>query len=503
MLHDFLEKNIQNKLNILYVIHARKFTTRKELNELLHLSVSGINSLISEINIEIKELATISKNSSYLYITFHKDTDISSLIHLICQNSDILHCLKFFITNDDKQPFVSFYEQNFLTQSSAYRIRNACHKYLLSVGLDLSQNKVCGEEYRIRFLISLLYYKYGIDCCGFDTDSIYITRNFILKTNQTISIEYLNRVSTELGYFECLFMLSWKRKQYPVKIPYFNYFDKLKELFIYKEMKTMLKSSLEPILNINFSEDDYDYLYLVYCCTNNCLFADKWTQQDIVQTHSTVFSDNIFNDLVRKFQNVFSKDIHISHPFKATLIYFYKKCLLELSCLIPDEHFYVYSKRNETTQVIYKLLSNVLQDWRKSNHLKFEIDKSHIFYLSLQFEFILYQRTMPVPIYILSDLNAELEVMTLYLNNHFSSRSALVTPLLINVQNIEFLYFQKNCIIITPKKFEYFLASKISTEHNTFIPISIEINSHELNDINNAFEHYKKIYFLDYINSLL
>lgn len=503
MLHDFLETNIQNKLNILYVMHARRSTSVKELNNLLHLSISGINALILEINSEIKDFAVISKDSSAFQLTFRNDVSISTLIHLISQNSYILHCLKFFINNDTHQPFTSFYEQNFLTQPSAYRIRNSCREYLRSVGLDLIQNKVVGEEYRIRFLISLLYYKYGIDCGYFDTDSVYIARKFILKTNQAITMEYLDRVFIERGYFECLLILLWKREQYPVKISQFNYFDKLKELFIYKEMKSMAKSSLEPILNIRFSEEDYNYLYLIYWCTNNCLFADKWQPVDIAQMQDITFSDNVFNDLVQKFEDIFTKDLHIWHPFKATLVSFYKKCLLGLYCLIPDEHFYMYSKRNETTQIIYKILLNIMSNWQRSNHLKFEIDKSHIFYLSLQLEFILYQRIVPIPIYVLSDLNAELEVMTLYLNNHFSSRSTSITPLLINAQNIDFLHAQKNSIIIASNKFENFFSSHTSTVNNTFIPISVEINSHDLKTINDVFTHYKKIYFLNYINSLL
>ena len=502
MLHDFLENNIQNKLNILYVIQARKYTSIKELGELLHLSYSGVNSLVSEINKDLCGYALLRKESNSLVLDFQQDSDISILVHRICRRSAMLHCLKFFLTNDAQQPFVSFYDREFLSQPTAYRIRNSCREYLVSIGLGLQQNKVVGDEYRIRFLIALLYYKYGVDCGYFDSDSIYAARQFILETNQSISMNYLNQISMEHGYFECLFVLLWKRVEYQVKIPQFNHFGKLKEVFVYNRLKKLLNTTLTSQLHIQFSEDDLDYLYLIYLCTNNSMFADKWKPEDVEQNQSIIFADNEFDALVKKMQGVFGTDACTTRPFKATLVNFYKKCILELYCLIPDEHFYLYSQRNETTQIIYNLLSDIINNWGKSIGFQFTLDKSHLFYLSLQIEFILYQRLVPVPIYILSDLNAELEVMTLYLQNHFSSRSTSITPLLITLQNIEFLCQQKHCIIVASDKFiKYFSIPKL-LEHNTFIPVSVEINPRDIQMINDTFTRYKKIYFLNYLSSL-
>lgn len=79
----------------------------------------------------------------------------------------------------------------------------------------------------------------------------------------------------EHGYFECLFVLLWKRVEYQVKIPQFNHFGKLKEVFVYNRLKKLLNTTLTSQLHIQFSEDDLDYLYLIYLCTNNSMFADK------------------------------------------------------------------------------------------------------------------------------------------------------------------------------------------------------------------------------------
>ena len=67
MLHDYLEKPIRNKLNILYVLHTRNSVTSRELSEILHLSMAGITLLITEINAEIINHAEIVRCLIYQY----------------------------------------------------------------------------------------------------------------------------------------------------------------------------------------------------------------------------------------------------------------------------------------------------------------------------------------------------------------------------------------------------------------------------------------------------
>ena len=73
--------------------------------------------------------------------------------------------------------------------------------------MDIKKNKVIGEEYRIRFLIALLYYKCGIDCCDIDEYSIKLIKEFIISTNQSITFEFLNNATNEYDYFDCLMSL--------------------------------------------------------------------------------------------------------------------------------------------------------------------------------------------------------------------------------------------------------------------------------------------------------
>lgn len=307
MLDNFLETNIQNKLKLFSILHLDKTVSIKQLCHSLRLSVSGINSIVDELNWNFQGLAEIKKNSSFFSLFVNYDVNFFHLFHSIYRNSNVLHCLKFFITNDQDIPFSEFIENEFLSKSNAYRIRTSCRYYLNNIGLDIKKNQITGEEYRIRFLIALLHYKYGIDCYDIDDASIKTTRDFILSTNQVIDMNYLEQTSNEYGYFECLFVLSWKRKDHPLSTFQSEHLEKLKTVFIYEELKKSLKATVEPVLNTKFSENDYDYIYLVYCCTNSCLFADKWSQEDISKVHDIIFSNGAFSDLIHRFGKKFGK----------------------------------------------------------------------------------------------------------------------------------------------------------------------------------------------------
>lgn len=499
MLDSYLETNIQNKLKLLVILNSSSTVSIKELKHTLHLSSAGINSLIDELNLIFQYRAKIEKKSSYFFFVIYENVNFFHLLHSIYKSSSVLHCLKFMILNDNEKPFSEFIKNEYLTKSSAYRIRQNCHDYLSNIGLDIKKNRVIGEEYRIRFLIALLHYKYGIDCYYIDDNSLKIARDFILSTNQVIDMNYLEQTSHEYGYFECLFILSWKRKDYHISFFQSEQLENLKRLFIYEKTKKVLKTTVELKLHIDFSENDYDYIYLIYCCTNSCLFADKWTQEDIDKVHNIIFSDVAFSDLLQRFENKFGREIQSSHPLRATLIYFYKKCLLELQCIIPDKTFYMYSKKSHLTTTIAKDITEILNSWQKANGRKYKIYDDHLFYLALQIEFILRQYIKPIQVFILSDLNAELEVMHLYLTRSFSSRRIKITSLLFNAQNKDFLYSQKKSVIIVHKKFGHVINFLGLAKQNIVVPVTSDINEREINAIQNAITKYEEEVFLNFI----
>lgn len=271
MLNSFLEKKIKNKLNLLSVLHSKNIIPIDEVLTSVKVSKISLISLINEMNIDFDGLAFVENSNSYISLSKYDNVDFFRLSHTIYKNSIVLRCLKFLILNDNELSFSFFIDSEFITKSVAYRIRKDCKNYLNAIGLDIKNNKVYGDEYRIRFLIALLHYKYGLNFYDIYDYSLDTVRNFILSTNDVIDLNYIEQTTNEYGYFEYLLILSWKRKDYSMKIPYNKTFEKLKHLFIYNSIIEKIKDIIEPDLNITFTNDDYDYIYLIYLCTNSCI----------------------------------------------------------------------------------------------------------------------------------------------------------------------------------------------------------------------------------------
>lgn len=499
MLDQYLEKNIQNKIELFNMLHVEKNLSIADLCSLLSLSPSGIRALLAELSIDFSGLASIEKHASRFSLKIYPEVTFIELLHAIYQDSAVLHCLKFLILNDAQIALTEFMDQEFLSKSSTYRIKENCLKYLTKIGLDLNKNQVVGEEYRIRFLIALLHYKYGISCYEMTDTDLQVIHHFVLATNHTIDHVYLDLTTNEYGYFEYLLFLSWKRKQY-MTAPFFSkHLDTCRKISIYKKLNPAIHEHLESALNLTFNQNDCDYIFLIYCCTNNCLFMDQLKDADLDDIHRLAFTDPVFLDLLHRIEKRFGKEIASSHIMRVSLIYFFKKSLLELQCIIPDKNFYIYSKKSDLTQIIFHSLSLLLSEWRNANQIQYEIDDGHILYLSLQIELIIKQFMPPVPIVILSELTSELELISSYLRRLFPPSRVTLKPMLLGAQTKDQVCAQASSVIITNRKFQYLFEKWDLKKCNTIVPITVELNRNELTAIQKAVIGYETEFFLNFI----
>ena len=66
MLRDFLETNIQNKLNIFFMLSAHESVSVREVSETLNISPSNVLFLLDELMSDLSENAVIKKvNTKY------------------------------------------------------------------------------------------------------------------------------------------------------------------------------------------------------------------------------------------------------------------------------------------------------------------------------------------------------------------------------------------------------------------------------------------------------
>lgn len=502
MLDTFLEYTIQKKIQFYHILRASKVISAKEISDILHTDIAGVCSLVDELNEVFDGLAYIEKKSHLVSLLVPNMQNTLKLLHAIYAHSDILHCLKFMITNDTHKPFSAFIEEYFLSKSTAYRVRKSCLSYLHRIGLDIQKNQVVGEEYRIRFLIALLYYKYGIDCCGIDAQSIRLARRFILSTNHTIDLDFLEKTENEYGYFECLLILSWKRKQYPVALQQSDRLQPLKNIFVYESIKEHLRMIIEKDLHLTFSQNDYDYIFIVYCCTNSCIFSDQWTVQNLQFAYQIILGYPAFQDLAQRLETQFGICLANNRAMRAALFYFTRKFIFELQCIIPDRHFYLDAHRNPTTCKITELLTDLLQVWHRDNSLRYPIDPEHIRCLSIQLETILRQFVAPVSLIVISDLIIEVETMALALTTKFSAQQIAVTKFLLKAQDMDFLYHLKGCVLVVTHRLGSYIKQLSLAEDTCIVSISAEINSYDLKEIYNAITLYQENNFLKDISAL-
>lgn len=502
MLDTFLEHSIQKNIQFYHILQASKTISAKKICEILNIDTGSIHCLIDTLNEAFDGLAYIQNKQQLVSLFIPVEVNPLKLLHAIYARSDILHCLKFLLTNDTCKPFTIFIENNFFSKSTAYRARKVCLDYLRMIGLDIKKNCVVGEEYRIRFLIALLYYKYGINCCDIDDASIALARRFISSTNQAIDLDFLNKTQNEYGYFECLLILSWKRKHFPVTFQNRNDFQPLKQLFIYPDLIAYLRATVEKELQLTFSQDDYDYIFAAYCCTNSCILADRWTRSDIDLVHEIISKHPAFLDLIERLENTFHLTLQNNRALRTALIYFAKKFILDLQCIIPDKHFYLDSKRNPATRKIIELLTHTLNAWHSENHLRYPIDPDHIRCLSIQLETILRQFTKPVHVIVISDLVIEIETMELALTTKFSAQQIQVTQFLINAQNMDFLYHLKDSVLVVTHRLSHYIKQLPFSKENCIVSISAELNSYDIQEIHTAIVHYQEENFLKEITSL-
>ncbi len=502
MLDNFLENSIQKKLQLYQILRAAPSIEIKDIYNITNLNSTSLGSIIDELNDDFNGNAKIIKTNQTVSIFICDNRNTLYLLYSIYKDSDVLNCLRFMITNDDHKSFTEFMDDNFLSKSTAYRTKKLCEEYLKIIGLKINKNKVEGEEYRIRFLIALLYYKYGINCSNIDEESIQLARKFILATNKVIDLKFLENTQNEYGYFETLLILLWKRKKYEISFKKTNYLDKLKTIFIYNDMINYLKEIVEKELNLEFSENEYEYLFVAYCATNSCILADKWTLDDIKLTNEIICGNVQFKHLIQLLENRFKIDIQSNRAMRALLIYFSKKFIFNLQCIIPDKHFYWVSKRNPSTLKVNQIVTEILEEWRKENNIKYPIDTNHICCFSIQLETILRQFIAPVNVVIVSDLIIELEIMELALNKSFSSQKITITQFLLNSQKMNFLYGLKDSIIIVNHRLENILRQLDISKDNFIISISAEINNYDINLIQKRVEHNQKKTFLKMISDI-
>ena len=149
--------------------------------------------------------------------------------------------------------------------------------------------------------------------------------------------------------------------------------------------------------------------------------------------------------------------------------------------------------------MVRQCVSEMIDTWKKENHIPYPVDAAHSQYLSLQIFSIVQQFMKPVQIFIVSDLTAELEILKLYLARKFSRHRITIKPVLLNAQDLSFMSELDNSVIITKKVFAHLLSTMGISKNNSIVPINIEVNELDKQAIVDALVKCEKNIFRQYV----
>ncbi|MBF8807391.1 MAG: helix-turn-helix domain-containing protein [Enterococcus lacertideformus] len=499
MLDSYIENNINRKVKLLNTLLDYPKINFKKISDLLDIKINLIKKLINEINLELTNVLTITCTKQNIITKIPKNRSKLQLFHAIYEKSDVLHCIKYLLVEKEKSvSFLEYASENFTSVSNAYRYRKKCIYFLCSIGLKEEKNAVVGPEYRIRYLIALLHYKYGVNLYEIDDQSKKCIRTFVNSTNKVISKEVIEVMEEEYGFFEYLVFLSWKRTQYELNLPVSTEFDSLKKKLNFEKLKNSAKL-IEQGMSIEFNESDYEYLFLVYCSTNNCLFADNWTPHDVTKTYNHfLFNNDKYIRLIDLFTERFGEKLVQNETFKLIIVCFLRKFIFNLQCIIPDNNFFVDKEANLNQKNCCIIMFSTIDKWRKDIKMSYPVDDKHVIYLSIQIEKIIRQFIEPVELILIADSLADLQILTSILRKEMAT-SIVITEFLIGVHDFNDLKLKKSSIFVLNKRFLRVVREMELDKSNRIAEVSIDFSVHQIEKLRKIISQYEENKFTEYM----
>lgn len=107
----------------------------------------------------------------------------------------------------------------------------------------------------------------------------------------------------------------------------------------------------------------------------------------------------------------------------------------------------------------------------------------------------------PIQVIAIADSTAELEVMNLYLSRTYPENRIIIRTILINAQNLSFLQYQKNSVIIVKKSFEEVVHFLRIPADCILVPTNIDIHDSDQLQILDAIITCEKKAFTDFLDN--
>lgn len=501
ILDDILEKKIQNKIYLLHILFNVKLVSLEEVESYLNLKDFQVKEMISEINDNLRNSdSKIKLIRKKIYLENKAGIEESELTHAIYSTSYILDYFDFIINNNSEKNFSDFIDKYYLSHATAYRIRKKVKDYLLYEGLNIKGNVVVGKEYKIRYLIALLHYKFGVKYKKITNEDIGVARSFILAADD-VTDNFLDITNKEYHFFEILVVLTWVRFPINLDTNEWSDFEKLKTLPIYKHLLSRSKKYLENRVKLSFSSEGYDYLYLAYLSTDNSLFVELWNQNDMDKVYEIILKNEKVTDLMNIIVENFQLGKHIiSSPiFLVSILYLYKRFILNLQTFIPINRFLLPDNQGKFRVELENKISKFGKKWAVGNNISFSIEQSTILYFTYQIETLYTSMLSPTDLIIVTDSIVDYEILKTKIISEYGIENINPIIFLITRRSIKELSLIDNSIIVFEPKF-YSIVNRFSKNNTRLVELSIEffnVNINKLKSILDSFQEERLLNFLE------
>ncbi|WMB28009.1 helix-turn-helix domain-containing protein [Streptococcus didelphis] len=335
--------------------------------------------------------------------------------------SKVLSLLRFLILNEKSQkPLTYFAQKEFLSNASAYRMREAIIPYLKEVRLGLHKNVIVGEEYRIRFLIALLQSEYGLEVYQFDEKDSAIVNYFI--ENSASNLKLTSLLKKSFSFYDALLTLTWKRHHYGVTLPQSDLFNKLKqELFIYRKLSLRIKDTIPQFSLPEFDSSELDYLFLIYILANNSFASKEWSLEEI-DSYSTIFETNThFQGLFNPIKTLFAIPDSRDKELAKIIISFAKNFIFDLQAFIPEKNYFLSDQFNGDS-LLKESIQKIVIKWKTNLGQDVLVNYHHLNLFCNHLEFFLKSNQPPLKLVLLSTDFITAKLFTQFMDNHFSKK---------------------------------------------------------------------------------
>lgn len=168
------------------------------------------------------------------------------------------------------------------------------------------------------------------------------------------------------------------------------------------------------------------------------------------------------------------KEVIFTRNFRMAIVYFYKKCILNLHPLLPESNPFLFNTLNTNQKVLFNQVQRMIDVWRTANNIPYFFTKEQIYFLTNQIE-VIYQLFIPeIDITIVTNTISEYESIALKLTTTFNHYKLNPKVFMINAENIEQLYQNKNTIVLIHPKFATFIDETKLPASSPIIKLAID-----------------------------